>query len=61
MLKYYPRLPNFTPFYSTIGRFPDTTGRCSGVAVGRRCTVIEVIDFSIGYNGEFEIFEKKNH
>ncbi len=41
MLKYYPRVPNFTPLSSTIARFPDNWG------------------FSIGYNGEFAIFEKK--
>ncbi len=44
MLYKYPRVPNFTPFCSTIARFPD----------------IKVFDFSIGYNGEFAIFEKKN-
>ncbi len=42
MLNYYPWIPNFTPFCSTIARFPD----------------IEVFYFSIGYNGEFAIFEK---
>ncbi len=26
MLKYYPRVPNFTPFCSTIARFPDNWG-----------------------------------
>ena len=44
MLNYYPRVPNFTPFCSMIARFPDN------------CVVF---DFSIAYNGKFEIFEKK--
>ncbi len=43
MLYKYPRVPNFTPFCSTIARFPD----------------LEVFEFYIGYNGEFDIFEKK--
>ncbi len=38
-----PASPKFHSVCSTIARFPD----------------IEVFDFSIGYNGEFAIFEKE--
>ena len=42
MLSYYPQVPNFTPFCSTIARFPDNRG----------------FNFFIGYNGAYAIFEK---
>ncbi len=45
MSKYYLRVQNFTPFCSKIARFPDNLG---------------ILNFSIGYNSKFEIFEKKS-
>ena len=46
MLNYYPRVPNFTPFFSTIARFADNWG-CWFLHSLRICYVLSEVPFEV--------------